>query len=201
MSPRDKKALTYLGLAILVAGPLYYWFLSGPSASTPAVAASADNVTAAERRLARLRDTAATVPQKEEILKNVQAELTKRETGLIQADTAAQAQAQLLQILRRLAGSENPPVEIRNTEFGGIAPLGDAYGSISVTVQIECRIEQLVNILAAIAAQPEILSTNDIHIASSNNPKEKVVGVRMSVSAVVPRKLVPSKDKKGAGGL
>ena len=44
-------------------------------------------------------------PAKQEVLQRVSADLAEREKGLIQADTAAQAQAQLLQILRKIAKS------------------------------------------------------------------------------------------------
>jgi hypothetical protein len=160
--------------------------------------ASTDSVALAERRLARLRQTAATVPGKEEAFKHATAELATREKGLIAADSAAQAQAQLIQLIRRLGSAEAPPVEIRATEIGSIREFGDAYGEANVAVQIECRIDQLVNLLAAIAAQPELVSTSDLRVTSTN-AKEKTVGVRLAVSGIVPRKLVPV--KKGAAGL
>ena len=65
-----------------------------------------DSAALAEKKLAKLRDTGATVAQKEEILKSVSAELAKREAGLIQADTAAQAGAALLEILTKLCASQ-----------------------------------------------------------------------------------------------
>ena len=144
-----------------------------------------------EQRLGRLRDVAATVPAKKSILKKAQAELAGREKGLIIADTAAQAQAQLIQIVRALGAAENPPVDIR-TEGFGLRPLGDSYGEASVSVQIECRIDQLVNMLAALATRPELVSTNDLRVAPTNS-KDKTVSVRLTVSGVVPRKLVPER--------
>jgi hypothetical protein len=51
-----------------------------------------------------------------------------------------------------------------------------------------------VNFLAALANEPEILATNEIQV-SGGNDKKKNVQVRLSLSAVVPRKLVP--EKKG----
>ena len=61
-------------------------------------------------------------------------------------------------------------------------------------MQIECRIDQLINLLAALAARPELISTSDLRITSSNS-KDKTVGVRLGVIGVVPRRLVP--EKKG----
>jgi hypothetical protein len=192
MKPRDRRALSVLAAALL----LFLIYELWPSSSATVVVASTDSVELGEKRLAKLRDTAATVPSKEDALKKVSAELATREKGLIVADTAAQAQAQLIQMIRRLGSAEAPPVEIRTTELGPITAFGTAYGEADVSVQIECRIDQLVNLLAALAAQPELVSTNDLRI-NATNAKEKTVNVRLTVAGIVPRKLVP--QKKGAG--
>jgi len=168
-----------------------YW----PSSSTPVVVASNDSVGLAEKRLARLREIAATVPAKQEIAAKASAELATREKGLLAADTAPQAQAQLIQIVRRVGAVEAPPIEIRATELGAIRPFGDAYGEATVSVQIECRIDQLINLLASLASQPELVSAGDVRI-NATNVKDKTVTVRLTVSGIVPRKLVP--EKKGA---
>jgi hypothetical protein len=189
LEPRHRRALPFVALILAVGIAIRFW----PESSTPVVVAStADDLAAAQRRLARLREVAATVPEREEILKKVNAELAAREKGLIVADTAAQAQAQLIQIIRTLGRAENPPVEIRTTEGFGLRPLGDAYGEATVSVQVECRIDQLINMLAGIAARPELVSTSDLRVTSSN-AKEKTIGVHLTVAGVVPRKLVPEK--------
>jgi hypothetical protein len=189
MDPRHRRALPFLALILAIGIAVRFW----PESSAPVVVASTtDDLAAAQRRLARLREIAATVPDREEILKKVNAELAAREKGLIVADTAAQAQAQLIQIIRTLGRAENPSVEIRTTEGFGLRPLGDAYGEATVSVQVECRIDQLINILAGLAARPELVSTSDLRVTSSN-AKEKTIGVHLTVAGVVPRKLVPEK--------
>jgi hypothetical protein len=194
LSPRDRRALAGLAVAAVVGLVAYFWPAGGGAAAV--VAPVGDPVTLAETRLARLRETAATVPAKEEVFKKVSADLAAREKGMIQADTAAQAQAQLIQIVRRLGAAENPVIEIRSTELNPIRPFGDSYGEASVAVQIECRIDQLVNLLAALETQPELVATTDLRVLSSN-AKEKTVAVRMTVSGVVPRRLVPEKAQLG----
>lgn len=196
VTPRERRMLAWTAVSLVLSGVWYFWQNSATSAAV-AVVAPTDSIALAEKRLARLRDTAATVPQKEGILKGVAAELAKREAGLIPGDTAAQAQADLLTILRRLCTAQQ--IEIKSTDLVGIVPLGDAYGEASVAVQIECRMEQLINLLADLGAQPEILTTSDLQVAAAN-PKEKTVNVRLAVSCVTARKLVPEKlTKKGAG--
>jgi hypothetical protein len=85
---------------------------------------------------------------------------------------------------------------MRSQEFGVVRPLGDVYGEVLVTVQIDCGIDQLVNILVGLAARPELVATNELRVTSAS-PKDKMIGVRLTVSGVVARKLVPG--KKGAG--
>jgi hypothetical protein len=193
LTPSGRRAIAW-GLVSLITSLIWtYW----PASSQPVavVAGSADSVAMAEKQIEKLRDAAATVPQKQEILKQASGDLALREKGILVADTAQQAQAQIFQILRKLAHDENPPVELRSQEIGAVKPLED-YGEVFVTVQIECGIDQLVNILVGLAARPELIASNELRITSSN-AKDKTIGVRLVVSGVVPRKLVPG--KKGAG--
>jgi hypothetical protein len=190
MSPRERRLLASMAVSIVLTGIYYYWTSSNDAPAVVA-ATAADSVAGSEARLARLRDTAATVPGKDAILKDVRSQLALREKGLIQAPTVAQAQAQMVQIVRSVLEAENPPISIRAQELGSIAPLGDAYGVTSVALQIECHVEQLVNVLAGLSARPELIYTDDIRVTSANNPKEKLLGVRLAVAGVVPRALVP----------
>jgi Type II secretion system (T2SS), protein M subtype b len=195
LSPGFRRTLAWTVVSGVISLIWSYW---PASSSQPAVAmaASADSVPTAEKTLAKLREAAATVPQKQEIFKRVSGDLAVREKGIIVADTAQQAQAQIMQVLRKLGHDENPPVEIRSQEFGAVRPLGDVYGEVFVTVQIDCGIDQLVNILVGLAARPELIASNELRVTSSN-AKDKMIGVRLMVSGVVPRKLVPGK-KAGA---
>ena len=198
--PRDRRALAWLAVSALLGLMIHFWPVSDGAAAV--VAPTGDAVRGAEARLARLREAAATVPAKETAFKKVSADLAAREKGIITADTAPQAQAQVIQIIRRLGAAENPPIDIRSTELNPIRPFGEAYGEASVSVQIECHIDQLVNLLAALEAQPELVATSDLRVLSAN-AKEKTVSVRLTVTGVVPRRLVPEKStasKKAGGG-
>jgi len=195
LEPREKKALTALAVALgLTVVVLIYEFW--PTTSTVVVAsASPQSVQQMEQRLARVRELAAAVPGKQEILKKVGADLEVREKGLIRAETAQQAQAQVITILRGLGASEAPPIEIRATELGAITAFGDDYGAVNVSIQVECRIEQLLNFLGALAARPELIATRDLRVIACD-PKQKTLNVRLTVAGIVPKNLVP--QKKGA---
>ncbi len=158
--------------------------------SSGVVVAPSDSIPAAEHRLERLRQVAATVPGKEEVLKKALAELDTRHAGMLKADTSAQAQAQLIEVIRRVAMANG--IDARGAEEMRVRPLANDYGEVSVTVTFSCAIEQLVNFLAALANEPQILATNEINI-SGGTDKKKNVQVRLGLSAVVPKKLVPAK--------
>lgn len=199
ISAQDRRALKILAVA-MGAAALYvgyqYWPAS-TSASAPLTATS-DSVEVAEQRLARLRDIAASANAKQDVLKRVTAELASRETGVLQAETGPQALALVQTKIRELLMQEAPPVDVRSTELAAIEPFGDKYGLAPVSVQFECRVEQLVNVMAALAAQTELITTRDITVTAAN-PRNKTVRVRLTVAGVVPKNLVPDKGKKGTG--
>ncbi len=194
LSRRDRRALLLLAGAGLIIVLLELLVVERPSA--PSVS-SGDSIPTAQKRLARVRALAGTLPGREEELSNITGDLTRREKGIIRADTLPQAQAQLLQVLRRITAAQSPPLDIRNVEVAQGRVLGDDYGEISVPVTFECRVEQLVNLLADITAQPELLAVNGLRI-SIGNAKAKTMNVRLTLAAVVPRKLVPERKTGGA---
>jgi hypothetical protein len=196
ISSRDRKLLGVW--AVVVAGGAWYFLAPESSKEIIPAAASPESVDMAEQRLERLRNIAATASAKQDVLKKVTEELVLREKGLIQAETVPQAQAQMLAALRELTGLE--ALEIRSQEYMAVEPFGDGYGLAPVRVQFECRMAQLVNILAGLAAKPQLMATRDFQILASN-PKEKTVRVTLTVVGVVPKQLVPDKSKTGVAGL
>jgi hypothetical protein len=197
LQDRDKRALVVLGVVLVLV--LIYWIATSSSSSSSAkVVAPVESIARDEKRIATLRTSMATLDGKEAVLKQVSAELTEREKGLIPGDTAEQAQAQLLQIMRRLAKAQSPPLDIRQTELGQPRSFGDAYARVTVSATIDCRIDELLNLLAALTAQSELIATDEIRCGAAN-PKSKAMPVRLTVSGLVPRRLVP--EKKGLPAL
>jgi hypothetical protein len=193
MQDRDKRALLLLGAAAAVSLAVYLWPEPGTAAATPAGAAAQ-----AEQRLLRMREVAATVPARLRVLEQAGAEVSEREQGLLRAETAAQAQALLLQIARELLRAQSPPIEIQQTEIGQVVPLGKHYGEAMTSLSFPCRIEQLVNLLADLSARPELIATRDLQIRTAD-PKQKTLQVRLTVSGVIARSLLP--ERQGPLGL
>ena len=191
LEARDQRALQLLGGAMAVMAILYFW----PSGATEIVEPSTSSAPMAERRLERLRELAATLPGKQKLLDGVVEQLKTREKGLIEAETPAQAQAQLSQVIRKLMRAQSPPMETGQVELGSVQPLGQDYGEAILTISTNCRIEQLVNLLADVSRQPEAMSTRELRILAAD-PRQKTIGVRLTISAVLPRRLVAAADQK-----
>lgn len=158
------------------------------------VVAAAESIPLAEARLKRLREIAATLPAREQQFQQAQDELQSREKGMLKAETGAQAQGLLQEKLRRLGAANG--IDIRGLEDARVRPLGADYGEAMLFVRFSCRVEQLVNLLAQLANEPEVLATNQVQITGSTG-KEKVLAVRLGLSGVVSQKI--AKEKKGAG--
>ena len=189
LTPRDRRALALLGVAVLI---IVIWKITSSGGPSVKVAAAADSVPRAEQRLNRLRQIDAGVPAREELFKKVADQVALREKGMIIADTAQQAQTQIQQILRKLGTAYG--IDVRGAEFGQVKPLGSDYGEAPVSITFDCNIEQLVNLLSSLGSQPEMLGTSDLRV-NTGNPKDKRVSVRLTVSGVVPKRLIP--EKKG----
>ena len=192
LSERDRRALIVMAVVVLVGLVLHFAFSDSAASSNASLAdPSKDAIALAQQRLARLRQIAATGPARDAVLKQVSSDLADREHGIIQAPTAAEAQATLLEIARRIGKDEQ--IDVRGGELGAPKAFGD-YGLVSATITFECHIEQLVNFLADLSHVPELIVPSEERI-TSGNAKDKTMGVRIVLAGVIPKKLVP--EKKG----
>ena len=183
MSSRNVRAL-----AILAVGLLFILIYRAFESTPPTVVSTADSQDVLEARLARLRQTAATVPARAAVLRSVDAQLQTRETGILHLDTAAQAQAHLLEVIRRLATSEK--IQALGGDLSAPVQFGANYGQVAVTVNFETTIESFVNFLADLSKEPELIAPAEMHISASNQ-KNKTINVRITIAGIVARKLVP----------
>lgn len=190
LSDRDRRALYILAACAILFGG--YRYLLAPSTDT---VSGIDSVPLAERRLQSLRLIAAGLPAKEAALKQADAELTAREKNILAAGTAAQAQARLLEVARKV-GSANG-IEIRGGEFLTPKTFGDNYGEVFAGVTFTCHIDQYVNFFADLSKEPDLIAPSELTVNTQGDPKSKTLNVHMILSGVVPRKLVP--EKKGYG--
>ncbi|MGA2116812.1 MAG: type II secretion system protein GspM [Bryobacteraceae bacterium] len=183
----DRKTL--LVLAGSVAAILILRFGVFADRAAPVVE-SVDSIPVAEQRLAHLREVAATLPARQRLLEGAQAELATREKTMLKADTMEQAQAQLLDLLQAVARANG--IDSHGYERKDGRAIDADYGEVSVEVSFTCGIEQLVNLLAALGDQPQLVASEEIRVNHGNDKKKSVV-VRLMVAAPVVGKLIPKK--------
>jgi hypothetical protein len=188
----DRKTAIRLGAGVAAILLLRFVVFSDKS---PTVVAATENIPAAEARLRRMREIAATIPALEQRAKDAGADLDTREKGLLKADTAAQAHAQVQDLLHRVGLANG--IDIRGFEDQRIRPLGKDYGEASVSVRFTCAIDQLVNFLAALDAEQQMFSTSEIQITGTTDPK-KMIQVRLTVAGAVTKKVATEKRPGGA---
>lgn len=191
---RERRLLFLLVPSVAIALILRFTLFADPApvvrdGSTPG------SVKTAQLRLARLRQIASTLQAREAVAKQTGQDLTDREKGVLQAATAPQAQARLLEVARQIGKQEQ--IDVRGGDFGTPKVFGE-YGLVYATISFECHVEQLVNFMAALSKQPELISPSEERMATGSS-KEKLMNVRMVLAGVVPKKLVP--EKKGLGGF
>jgi hypothetical protein len=192
LTTRDRRAL--VALAVAAAAVVIYLLTSG-SGGAPTAQVVSLNSTQLRQRLVLLRQTAAVLPAREALLKQASADLADREHGIIQAGTAAEAQSELLQTSQRLGKSNG--LEVRSSDFAAPKVFGD-YGIVYATVSFDCHVEQLLNFLADLTREPELIVPSEERIAASGNAKDKMMSVRMVLAGVVAKKLIPEKKALGA---
>lgn len=193
LTQRDRRALALLALCAVVFSGVYFWPEQG--AGVVGVAMTVDQM---EQRVTKLRRMAAAAPGREEALKRVREELGKREAGLIKASTVAQAQAEMLEIVRRVARNQPEGFALRGAEFGAPRRLAGLYGEIVLTVLVESQIEQLVSFLADMSNQPELISVSDVNLSQAVGNR-KIIPARLTITGLVDPSLVP--EKKGGPGF
>ncbi len=178
MTPRDRRALTILAVAAIVMLAYAYW----PQPAPETVGGTADSAMLAQR-LDRFRREAAQLPARAALRDAARAELVQLEKGLIPGDSSAQAQANLLAIVRRVARAQSPPLDLRQADSGQLRPFTGDYAQLLLNTALECQIEQLVNFLADLAAQPELLAIEELHVTATSN-KQKTIPVRLTISGL-----------------
>jgi hypothetical protein len=188
ISARDRRALLLLGLGVAAVLGWRLW----TAQSTATAGASTVNlpIPVLEKRIANLRERAALNPAKKEVQEQLAKVVEERETALLRADTPQQAQAALLAKVRAVLERQDPPLQAGQIDMAPIGSAGEDYGEVAVTVAFTCAVEQLVNVIADIRAMEEAVATRNIAITLGNRQK-KILNVRLTVSALTPRELVP----------
>ncbi len=196
LSDREKWMLLLLVPVALGVGfwQIGVWSSKGGSTLT------GGSIDALEQRFLWARDQASQKPLSDAEYAAVEAALEKVEGRLLGSETSALAQAEMQSLLGDLLKGEG--IVMRNSRFGTVALEGEHYAQVPLTVDFTCAIEQFVNLSAAIASAPKLLTTRSIRV-NENNADTKAVRVQMTVAGYLPvartPELVKKNDTTGVG--
>jgi hypothetical protein len=187
LTSRDRRAVIIL---LFASAGMGLYRLTGVSSFSSESKAVTQGVSVEHLRNTLLdrRKAAAAVLGKEEVLQQLMAELAVRERPLIQADTAAQAQARLLQILKKVMNQQQPSLEIKQVELSSPRQFSETYGEVSVSVTTQCTIDELVNLLTDLTVESEVIATDEISLSASNQ-NTKTLQMRLTVTGLVSQTL------------
>jgi hypothetical protein len=184
---RDRRALLILMVVVVIVG-LRWITVTSPNPK-PEVLLEAAPTKQLQTILANRRSAAAAVPYEEGVVHRLSTELAVREANLIQAETASEAQAQLLQILKNVTSHQDPPLEVKRIEFSPPRQFSDAYGEVFVSITLECTIDELLNLIADLTAETKTIATNEISL-STGNQTLKTLQSRLTVTGLIHRTLI-----------
>jgi Tfp pilus assembly protein PilO len=192
LKSRDRRALLLLGGVLAGAAILQLdWFVPGAGS-----AASGPSIEAAEQRLLLAQVKARQLPLAEAELDGVKRQLDVLEQGLLKSESAALAQAEMRQLVGDLLAAEG--IAMESSQFGTVQLEGEDYAQVPLSVNFQCGIEQLVNLMAAVANGPELLATRRIRVTPENQAT-KSVRVILTVAGLLPVERTPELKRKTAG--
>ncbi len=197
MTERDKKALIGLAIAVVL------FLLLQTDVALPGLGggpSGATSVEAVEQKLRLARARAGRAPLVEAEAKSARESLEALEKGVLSSENAALAKAEMRQIVEDLLHEES--IAMKSAGFAAVEREGEHYAAVPVVVDFNCRIEQLVNWMAAVGNAPKLLATRAIRVGKVNKDT-KAVAARVTLEGFLPIARTPElvEDESGLGGL
>ncbi len=178
MKQRDKVALLGGGIAVSL-------FLILRFAVFPVWDSLQDaraNLPIQEKKLAKYREVAQTVSFRKGEVIGIESRLKDAEAGLLAGKSGPLASAELQDTVRQIAAKD--AIDFRSNEFMQIKPLNKDYATVPLSVQFQCHLDELVNLLNDLSANPKYLAVSRLSIQASGT-KDKLVSVAMQISGIM----------------
>lgn len=192
LQQRDKRALAVAGAAVALflllqfaVLPLWDGWQQGRR-----------NLPVQERTLLKYRQAVETAGLRSAEATSLEARLREEEAGLLSSDSAALASAELQDVVKQLTAAQS--ISIGSSNFLPTKPLGGDYVQVPLGVQFPCQLDQLVNLLQALAQSPKNLRVLRLQIQATN-VAEKLLQVNLTVGGVM-RSNAAGSDKSETGG-
>jgi hypothetical protein len=117
------------------------------------------------------------------------------EAGLLGSTSPSLANAEWQRMVGQMADSKG--LEVGSREFLRVQDLGAGYSLVLGRVQLRCRLDQLVDFLAALAASPKLLSVTGLTVFPNQGDAQGRLTVQLTIGAAS-RSLKTSPDDSAA---
>lgn len=179
LSRRDRIALMAAAIAVV----LFLVLNFGVLPALGEFAQSDEAVGQKELALRREQRLLANAGIEKTDLSTAQDRLNNLEGGLLDSPSLTLADAEWQQRIGQLADSQG--IQLGSTEFLRVENLGPQYGLVTGRLQFQCRIEQLVDFLIAVAASPKHLSVTHLTIVALPGDPQGRLNVQLLMGAAV----------------
>jgi len=117
------------------------------------------------------------------------------EAGLLESPSPSLANAEWQRLVSQLADSKG--IAIGSSEFLRVQDLGSGYSLVLGRLQLFCRLDQLVDFLATLAAFPKLLTVTGLTVFSSQGDAQRRLTVQLTLGAAI-RTVKPAKPDETA---
>lgn len=165
-SQRDRRALKALGIALAIAA---LWLGQG---AIRGLGSSAGTLESLEQSYLLAKQTVARQPAEADYVGRLRRSIDIVERRLLRSETLALAQAEVRSLAIGLLSTAG--VNSIRSEFGVASPDEGQYKGVALDLEFTCRIDQLVDLMAAMANARPILATRMIEITAPESASERV---------------------------
>lgn len=142
---------------------------------------SADSIQQKEIQLRREKRMLAGTELDRSQLSAARERLKVLESGLLESSSPSLANAEWQRLVEQLAESKG--VDLGSSEFLHVQELSAGYSLVVGRVQLRCRLDQLVNFMAALADFPKLLSVTGLTVYSSPGDPQGRLTVQLTIGA------------------
>jgi len=132
------------------------------------------------RRYQRLVAAAATLPATRAAADQ---KLKDAESGLLESPSVSLANAEWQRLVRELADQKG--LELGSSEVLRVESLSPDYSLVVGRAQIHCRVEQLVDLLVALATSPKLLAATNLRVAPMGSDPQRQLQVEITIGAAM----------------
>jgi len=158
LAQRDRRALKALGIALAIAG---LWLGQGTLRGLGSPGTSLESL---EQRYLLAKQAAALRPAEADYAAELRRAIGTVESRMLRSATPALAQAEIRSLATGLLTAEG--IDSPRSEFGAAPRDGGHYERVVLDLEFTCRIQQLVDFMAAMANARPILATRTVEITS-----------------------------------